>query len=428
MSNRDDVFREVVAGQIGPGRHDRIGVAVSGGSDSLGLMVLLNDLAQDLNTRIFAVTVNHGLRAEAADEAAQVAQIAQSLSIPHDVLHWSPPKGAGNFHDQARRARYDLMAEWGAQKGISIIALGHTADDQAETFLMRLSRASGVDGLAAMKRDWRQGGLSFVRPVLDLRREDLRGVLRRRGISWVEDPSNDDPKYDRARARQAMTHLTPLGISTATLTQVADNLGSIRKALDWYSFTEAQKHVRIDAGDVVIYQSGLRILPDEITRRLLQHSLKWITGAEYPARGRAVELLAEGLRSGRGMTLGGCLITVNRGEIRITREARAASETAADPKDIWDNRWRMIAPPASLVGQNQTDPNTPITIRALGEAGITQCPNWRETGLPRTSLLVSPAAWQGHDLIAAPLAGEVRGWRAELIRSQEDFFTSILTH
>lgn len=366
-----------------------------------------------------------------------------------------PWNGQGNLPDQARRARYDLMAAWGQSKGIDLIALGHTADDQAETFLMRLARSSGADGLAAMATRRRHGAVTYLRPVLGLRRADLRAFLTRRDVVWMEDPSNADPKYTRTQAREALRVLAPLGIDVPTLTTVADNLSSIRKALNWYSFTEARNHVCIDQSDVVIDLAAYRTLPAEIARRILQFACLWITGAEYTPRRNGMALLAEALKSGRGMTLAGTHASVARGEIRITRELAATASaipvTAPDVPVIWDHRWRVQGPAphrscqpmipekpsvalndARKMGaapkQKADQSDAQLTIAAIGKDGLAQCPQWRETGVPRLSLLAAPAVWRGSDLVAAPLAGYPNGWSANLCRGEEDFFTSILTH
>ena len=117
------------------------------------------------------------------------------------------------------------------------------------------------------------------------------------------------------------------------------------------------------------------------------------------------------------MPLAGCRVTVAGGDIRITREAAALKDLAAAPGEPWDGRWRLIGP--AVPGAE---------VRVTGETGLKACPDWRETGLPRTTLLAAPAIWQGDELVAAPLAGRAEGWRAELLRSDEQFFATLLTH
>src|SRR5690606_22697748 len=151
--------------------------------------------------QLHCVTVNHGLRPDAAAEAAMVASASATLAIPHHTLHWTGWDRQGNLQDAARRARSALIRDWAMAHDISLILLGHTADDQAETVLMRLARGSGVDGLAGMSVH-RGGTPAILRPLLGLHRQTLRDWLSAQGVTWADDPSNDDSRYDRIKARQ----------------------------------------------------------------------------------------------------------------------------------------------------------------------------------------------------------------------------------
>jgi len=161
--------------QAHPAQH--IGVAVSGGSDSMALLDLLCHWGEEEGVRVSAATVDHGLRVEAKAEAARVAAFCVARGIPHDILIWDGWNGTGNMQAEARSARFELLAEWSRIRGIDVVALGHTSDDQAETFLMRLARKSGVDGLAGMSRDITRHGIRFVRPLLRQSRLALQDYL-----------------------------------------------------------------------------------------------------------------------------------------------------------------------------------------------------------------------------------------------------------
>lgn len=422
LTGAERLLREVVGGHFLPTPPGKIGVAVSGGSDSTALLTLLSEFAAEAGgSTLHVVTVDHGLRPEAADEARAVAALAAELGHSHDTLRWTGWDGQGNLQDAARRARYELIADWAQAEGIEVVALGHTADDQAETVLMRLSRAAGADGLSGMRTRRHHHGVLFVRPMLTLRRCDLRALLTRKGRGWIEDPSNDDETYDRVRMRKAMELLVPLGLTVPALASVATNSAAIRDTLDWYAFTEARACVRIEGGDVVIPLRELRQLRPEILRRILIAALHWLTGAEYPPRRRAMALLAEAVRHGTDMTLQGCHAKVAQGHLRLMREARSVEGLTAAPGALWDGRWRLRPP----VGRN-----TPkdAEIRALGATGLAECPGWRDTGVPRVSLLASPAVWQGDTLLAAPAAGWPEGWTTELTRGEEAFFGFFLSH
>ena len=243
-----DAVRAAFSGQL----PSRIGVAVSGGSDSVALLHVLATLARGTQTTLHAATVDHGLRPEAAEEATHVARIAAGLGVAHETLHWRGWTGQGNLQDAARRARQDLLTRWASRTGISVIAFGHTADDQAETVLMRLGRAAGANGLSVIPRRRLHQGIVLLRPCLSLRRDDLRAYLDRQGIAWVDDPSNDDPRFDRVRARRALPVLETLGIGVDALSAVAANMADVREALDWYTFLAARDMVQIDGPDSVI--------------------------------------------------------------------------------------------------------------------------------------------------------------------------------
>jgi len=422
LTGAERLLCEVVGGHFLPTPPEKIGIAVSGGSDSTALLTLLTDfVAGSGGSTLHVVTVDHGLRPEAAEEARAVARLAGELGHTHDTLRWTGWDGRGNTQDAARRARYDLMADWAEARGIDTVALGHTADDQAETVLMRLARAAGADGLSGMSVRRRHHGVTFVRPMLTLRRCDLRQMLRRRGRGWIEDPSNEDAAYDRVRIRQAMDHLVAVGLTVPALASVAANSAAIRDTLDWYAFTEARACVRIEGGDVILPLRDLRRLRPEILRRILIAALQWLTGADYPPRRRAMALLAEAVRHGTDMTLHGCHALVAGGELRLMRETGAVAPLTAVPGTLWDGRWQLDPPPGHDLPKD-------AEIRALGDQGLAQCPGWRDTGVPRASLAGTPSAWSGERLVAAPLAGRPEGWSARLVRGEDAFFGSFLSH
>ncbi len=407
----DAVLRHFVEASFFNRRPDKIAVAVSGGGDS---MALLHLAAQALpKEQVQAVTVDHGLRPESATEAAMVARFCGTLGIPHATLHWTGWDGKGNLPAMARDARYTLIAEWAKGQGIGGVMLGHTQDDLAETFLMRLGRASGVDGLAAMQTRFDRHGLTWVRPLWQPSRADLRDYLARHAIPFVDDPTNEDTTYDRPRIRAALPVLADLGITAEAISQSAHAIAAARSALDHYTSAEADRIVTIDRGDVLIPQRSQPPLPLEILRRLLLAALRWVGHEPFPPRHMAQINLDIGLMQAGKHTLAGCIITQKDHVLRITREHNAVRGLTCPTTGIWDHRWQMEGPHAP-----------DLTIRALGE-GIRNCPDWRETGLPRPSLLASPAIWRGETLIAAPLAGLQNGWAARIVA---DFHSSVVTH
>jgi len=391
----------------------RIGVAVSGGGDSVALLHLFAHWSARTGHYIAAITVDHGLRPESASEAQGVGALCAKLGIHHDILEWEGQRGAGNLPAAAREGRYGLMAGWARAHGIGGIVLGHTLDDGAENFLMRLGRAAGVDGLAAMQNRFVREGICWARPLAGHSRAALRDYLRRHNVPWVEDPSNDDPRYTRTRARQALRHLGDLGIDAQALHSSAAALRQAQEALAHYTRLEADTHITQEAGDLLLPVRMEPPVPAEIWRRLTVSSLQWVASAPYPPRRAGVDLLVDALAEQQRVTLGGCLVIRRKGYYRITREYNAVKDRRSPTEALWDSRWRL------------TGPHAPdLEVRALGPA-VATLPDWRETGLPRASLMASPAVWRGDCLVAAPVAGHNEGWAAQIVA---DFASFLLSH
>lgn len=413
-----DSLHAAIRAAFAPSPPERLGVAVSGGGDSLALLLLLADWAAQGGPGLLAVTVDHGLRPEAAAEAEAVGRRCAALGVGHAILRWRGWDGRGNLPAAARAARYGLIARWGHERGIGDVALGHTADDQAETVLMRLARGSGVDGLSGMaaRRDSR--GILWHRPLLGHGRAALRDWLAARGEGWIDDPTNDDPAYDRVRARRTLAALADLGITRDGLIATAGRMRLAREVLDRAAADLAWRSARIEAGDVILDRAALADAPEETRLRLFAHALAWIGGADYRPRLAALTECLGRAEAGKRATLHGCLVMPRAASLRLTREPAAAARAVAAPGAPWDGRWRLegqAAPPEA-------------EVRALGEEGLALCPDWRASGLPRPTLLASPALWLGRRLLAAPLAGRPDGWAATSLRTAEDFTLSLFLH
>ena len=391
-------FAGVMAGLFPATGPARLGLAVSGGGDSIALMHLAAGWAR--RDTLHVATVDHGLRPQAAQEAREVARMARVLGLPHTTLHWGGWDGHGNLQDAARTARRDLLATWAQGKGLDAVLLGHTEDDQAETVLMRLARGSGVDGLAAMAPHSDAHGVTWLRPLLGHTRAELRDWLRGRGIGWIDDPSNDNPAFDRIKARQMLTHLDALGLTRARLAQTAQHMQDARAVLETATDAAARNLMRVEHGDIVLDAAGLDALPHETRHRLVARALCCV--ASTPFRPRLGALRAA--LSATTATLHGCLLTRNARVLRITREAQAVAHKRAPLGTVWDHRWTVYPPDGAATDD--------MEIGALGASGLAACPDRARWCLPRRSLLASPAVWQGTRLIAAPLAGLAPEWRA----------------
>ena len=290
LPERIERFRtdlEALAGDV----PSRLGVAVSGGPDSLALL-LLADAA--FPGRVEAATVDHGLRPESADEAAFVARLCERLQVPHALLRPAAPI-TGNLQSSARRVRYALLEQWRQDRSLDWVLTAHHADDQAETLLMRLNRGAGVAGLGGV----RGANARVLRPLLGWRRAELAEIVAAAGIEAVADPSNADEKFDRARIRRQLGEAG--WIDPAGLVRSALALAEADQALDWAADKLADERIPGSGPELVLDPSGL---PNELRRRLVLRILRRIAPEAAP-RGDALSRLLATLEQGGTATLAG---------------------------------------------------------------------------------------------------------------------------
>lgn len=270
------------------------GVAVSGGPDSLALLLLA---AEAFPETVEAATVDHGLRPESGAEAAFVRDLCTRRGIPHATL--TGPPVAGNVQSGARALRYALLDTWARERGLAFILTAHHQDDQAETLLMRLQRGAGLGGLAGIRPRAEIGGLTVLRPLLGWRRAALAEVVADAGLSPVDDPSNRDPRYDRARLRAQLAETDWL--EPPALSRSAAALGEAEEALDWTVEQLIAERVEPARDGLSFDAAGL---PAELKRRALLRLLALLMPAD-PPRGEAVQRLLGSLDAGETATLAG---------------------------------------------------------------------------------------------------------------------------
>jgi tRNA(Ile)-lysidine synthase len=303
-------------------------LAVSGGPDSVALMWLAARWrrAMKRGPALIAVTVDHGLRPEAAREARNVKRLAASLDLPHRTLRWTGDKPATGLPAAAREVRYRLLAKAALAAGATHILTAHTRDDQAETVLMRIARGSGLAGLAAMARQSEQHGVVLTRPLLDVPKARLIATLDKAGVAFAEDPTNHDPHFTRPRIRALMPQLAAEGFDSRNLARLATRLARANAALELV-VDGAEQFLALRSGAT---QPGLDAaafagLPEEIRIRLLLRLVNRV-GHEGPAELGKVETLlpaidqamqgsAKGIRLKQ--TLAGALVTVTADRLRI---------------------------------------------------------------------------------------------------------------
>ena len=279
----------------------RVGVAVSGGPDSLALLLLAAAARPGL---VEVATVDHGLRAEAHEEARMVAQTCERLALSHSTLtaRWSEvPQTA--IQERARQQRYLLLGYWAEERGLDALATAHHADDQAETLLMRLARGSGVRGLAGMRpRSITPGShIKLIRPLLGWRRSELEAVCTTAGLRPVEDPSNEDDRFERVRVRQALACFEWL--DPAAIARSATNLGDADAALDWATRLEWGQSVE-ERREAIHYRPGEA--PAEIVRRIVARAIRKLAiEGDSELRGSELNRLLATLLEGGSSTIRG---------------------------------------------------------------------------------------------------------------------------
>jgi tRNA(Ile)-lysidine synthase len=290
---------------------------VSGGGDSLALMHLLAAQARTHRRKPPVVlTVDHGLRRASSKDAKKVADWAQKAGLKAHILTWKGIKPKSGVEAAAREARYALMGTWMIQHKIATLYVGHTIDDQAETFLLRLARGSGLDGLAAMRSlaPWPVPGfakLTVVRPLLGIARADLRAYLKSRGQSWLDDPMNDDDAFDRVKIRRAGKALSGLGLTAPRLAAAAAHLARARAALESMTDAVLAQASTKGPGGVLLNPAVLAAAPREVGLRALAAVLMTVSGQAYRPRFDALERLFARIAAGTlggGATLHGCHI------------------------------------------------------------------------------------------------------------------------
>jgi tRNA(Ile)-lysidine synthase len=329
-----------------------VAVAVSGGSDSMALLHLAKAWGDLDGVQVSAVTVDHGLRTESAEEALQVArwaaQIGVPLGVPHVILRWIGEKPQTGIQAAARAARYDLMSEWASKSGIDCLLTGHTLNDQAETVAMRLKRTTSAASIAGIRPEIMWNHVRVLRPLLQVKRETLRDLLRDLRQGWIDDPSNDNPVFERVRTRREIG-----GDVDALALQAGEAQVRVARAE-----AEAREYV---SGHVAVYpegyfsvaRGGLSTLSAEAADHLLGRLMRSLGGGEA--------LLAERQRlwawienkSNRRRTLGGVVIALRLHDILFMREPGRISRGDCLVPDsgtlVWDGRFEVSAPPGSKV-------------------------------------------------------------------------------
>ena len=414
-------FADEMGQLLGPDFPSDLGLAVSGGGDSMAMLYLAHNWTREYGVRLWVVTVDHGLRPESAAEAEMVAEECAALGWPHATLRWKW-EGSGNVQDAARRARLSLIDQW--RGDLRHVLFAHTLDDQAETVLMRLARGSGVDGLSGMlasrdvaphamtvpapedgqitgvapRRHSVMPGYRVLRPCLRMERAQLRHYLKVLKGRWVDDPSNDNREFGRVRVRHLLNLMREEGITATVLSDTARRMARARDGLK-ARLVDAVRSLSSDAplGQVRIDRDGFAALDDETRLRLLTSGLRYAAGAEYRPRAASSEALLQQVLSGKGGTLHGAEVLVEKAHLRIIRGTSAVAGVETRLDALWDGQWCLADPDGACPAGAR--------IRALGEDGWCQILDRSALGLPFRAALTLPSVWSDGALLACPALG-----------------------
>jgi tRNA(Ile)-lysidine synthase len=363
-----------------------------------------------------ALTVDHALRPESALEASRVSAWARSRAIPHETLVWIGHKPSQNIQARAREARYRLLGQWMRANRIGVLLTGHTLDDQAETFMLRLTRGSGLDGLSGMaelapfpRNDFHD--LKIARPLLGFAHDRLTATLTQLGQSWIEDPSNENDRFARVQVRRALSAFAEIGLTNTRIASAAAHLRRAREAID-----EGVAALIANGLELSPWGYGLAKIerfaaaPREVALRALSRLIEAIGGGDFPPRFDQIEQALDWLLTPhaklKGRTLGGCRLARRvAAPVLIAREESALAKQdpvlALKPgtTGLWDGRFE-----ATLAGGVKEGL---YEIRRLGPTGLKRL--GQKASLPAVEphriAAATPALWQGERLVAAPLAG-----------------------
>ena len=387
-----------VPGQLRPS----LAVALSGGRDSVALTLLLRDWIADRRGRLLALTVDHGLRAASATEAAWAAALCREHGIEHRTLVWqhdTPRRPGAPVQEAARAARYGLLQAACREAGIAVLATAHQRDDQRETFLLRLAAGSGPLGLAGMTARRPMTEVVLLRPLLGLPRERLAATLRRRRQSWLDDPSNEDSRHRRVALRQAMPRLEAVELGGERLDAAAGLFGRLRACQERAAARLLAQAVAWHPAGFVRLDASFAAAPAPVGRLALGEIVRALGGGPAPGEAslaRAFDRL--GAPGSRGFTLGGVRFLSRREGWLALPEARTLGEAPLSPgaRLRWGGFQVAVAP----------DAGAGLRLRPLAQAlWPALAATLGRAPLPGPVLWVQPAVHDAQGLLALPTLG-----------------------
>lgn len=380
-----------------------LAVAVSGGSDSMALALLAKDYADAEGLSCKAFIVDHGLRSESAQEAQTVQARLNAQGIAADILTWQPDKKpVSDIQGRARDARYALLTAACREEKAAALLVAHHQEDQAETFLLRLARGSGVDGLSAMQVEAERDGVRILRPLLSVPKAQLSALCAEKGVVVVDDPSNEKDAFARVRIRRLLPLLAEEGITAERLFKTASTMQRAKAALDEQVQAIFKTQARGSAaGALELPRALFATQPEEIALRLLKSCLLHVGGGSFPPRlSRLLSLyrtLVAEKSSPVDKTFCGCRIQAAE-SVLFFREKEAASPPLtldAAGTYLWDGRFRVTMGRGSF----------PVTVevpRAVDLTALKKAGLFEKSPVPRKVIETCPAFYRGDVLLGVP--------------------------
>lgn len=373
----------------------------------MALCLLVADWMRGMGGHLTALTVDHGLRPDSRAEAERVGVWLAGRGIPQQILNWTGPKPAAGIQEKARHARYRLMEDWCRDNAVLHLCLAHHLDDQTETHLMRRQTGSGPDGLAAMSAVVEKPSVRLLRPLLDVSPEPLRAGLREEGQEWIEDPTNVDPRFRRARLRARLKDSRKNAVDRQPEILDFDSFARQRAAREKaVSALLGRCCAFYPAGYAVLDRRQLAAAPAETSRGALAQVLKTVGGSAYAPGNRKMERFhADVMRmqDNQDGTLGRCRFQVVRGAFLMCREDRhLPPPLTVKPGDklLWDNRFsiQMTETDRASCGLARLAP--------LGVDGwrdiVGRAPYLRQSAVPYPARLALPALTDDQGVFAVP--------------------------
>lgn len=384
---------QTVLEKLGPfGPSPQIAVAVSGGPDSLALCLLAHQWCQACRGSLTALIVDHGLRLESTQEAEKVAGWLTKRLIPHVILRWEGQKPSTRLQETARQARYRLLENWCHQNKIPTLLLGHQAEDQLETFLMRLARGSGPYGLSGMSARVQKPFVCLVRPLLKIPKKRLQSYLITQQQEWIQDPSNDRLDFERVRWRQRLFTLPQRGACEALMTQT-QNYRQLSDRL--FNAVVAPQVTLSPLGYAQLPLESFHLLPPPLQTDLLRRLIEVLGHQYYPQPAHKIQSLWQHLqrRAFTPRTCGGLRFSHRQGNVLVTREFDQITPYQIPP--VPSKSYDFDA----FVRVHLTTDDSGMTLKQLGPQGWAQLvqlyPELKRIDIPAIALYSTPALWRG---------------------------------